>query len=572
MDFVQILRPKSTRVWNSNQFMESLGDIYPYGKSGYMLHLFVLIILFRLFLFEQIFFLKYCTIFGFGGNVVTILLMTVLGVAKKNPKGNSRMIYSEKVFLQYPPILGAFISLWDVIILLKGVNHGEPLIYHLWFFRCSRFAVWVIIILLSRSSRCLFMFYDRVMCFWWILKPILVIPLLLKNFTSSGILVCVRESSILLIDVLFGITINIIRIKKEYSKTGSLEESLLSADEDASFPKEPGDTESFWNLMIFKSINIVMNRGVMKQLDFEDLLPLPTDMSPASCHDKLQSCWESHQTQNNSDPLFKALFHAYGWAYIHLGLLKIVNDCLGFAGPLLLNRLIRFLERGSGHLEGFILAVLLGATTIIKSFLDTQYSFHLAKMRLKLRSSIMTAIYQKCLRVGLAERSQFSVGEIQTFMSVDADRTVNLCNSFHDMWSLPLQIGVALYLLYVQVKFAFVAGVAITLLLIPLNKWISELIASATQKMMKQKDERIRRTGELLANIQTLKMYSWELHFSDWLMETRLLEVKHLSTRKYLDAWCVFFWATTPTLFSLSTFGLFTLMGHQLDAATEFAL
>ena len=39
-------------------------------------------------------------------------------------------------------------------------------------------------------------------------------------------------------------------------------------------------------------------------------------------------------------------------------------------------------------------------------------------------------------------------------------------------------------------------------------------------------------------------------------------------TRKYLDAWCVFFWATTPTLFSLFTFGLFTLMGHQLDAAT----
>lgn len=41
-------------------------------------------------------------------------------------------------------------------------------------------------------------------------------------------------------------------------------------------------------------------------------------------------------------------------------------------------------------------------------------------------------------------------------------------------------------------------------------------------------------------------------------------------TRKYLDAWCVFFWATTPTLFSLFTFGLFTLMGHQLEAATVF--
>lgn len=34
-------------------------------------------------------------------------------------------------------------------------------------------------------------------------------------------------------------------------------------------------------------------------------------------------------------------------------------------------------------------------------------------------------------------------------------------------FSLPLQIGVALYLLYTQVKFAFVSGLAITILLIP---------------------------------------------------------------------------------------------------------
>jgi len=38
-----------------------------------------------------------------------------------------------------------------------------------------------------------------------------------------------------------------------------------------------------------------------------------------------------------------------------------------------------------------------------------------------------------------------------------------------------------------------------------------------------------------------------------------------------LDAWCVFFWATTPTLFSLFTFGLYALMGHQLDAAMVFS-
>ena len=43
-------------------------------------------------------------------------------------------------------------------------------------------------------------------------------------------------------------------------------------------------------------------------------------------------------------------------------------------------------------------------------------------------------------------------GMVQTLMSVDADRVVNLCMSLHDLWSLPVQIGIALFLLYTQVS------------------------------------------------------------------------------------------------------------------------
>jgi hypothetical protein len=42
-----------------------------------------------------------------------------------------------------------------------------------------------------------------------------------------------------------------------------------------------------------------------------------------------------------------------------------------------------------------------------------------------------------------------------------------IVSSSYDCFSLPLQIGVALYLLYTQVKFAFLSGLAITILLIP---------------------------------------------------------------------------------------------------------
>ncbi len=47
---------------------------------------------------------------------------------------------------------------------------------------------------------------------------------------------------------------------------------------------------------------------------------------------------------------------------------------------------------------------------------------------------------------------EFTAGAVQTLMSVDADRVVNLCVSLHELWSLPAQIAIALYLLYTQVR------------------------------------------------------------------------------------------------------------------------
>ncbi|KAI4355833.1 hypothetical protein L6164_004569 [Bauhinia variegata] len=551
--FFALICPNSPPVWDGKRFSECFEDIYPYCFSDF------------------------CFILGFGVNVVTIIVIVVLGITQKSARGNKRLHTQitglEKFVLRFVPAVGACLSVINIIILCKTGFHQHFVGYHKWFYNCSELMVWANIIVFTKCGNSHYIFCNRILCFWWILKPLLGIFHLWTMFPSLEFLMCIMESSSVILSSTFCIAINMVRAKKLSSKSSSLGDPLLSNDMDLEegIHGDFAENWNFWDLLTFRFITTVINHGAVKQLNPEDLLPLPTDLDPSSCHNIILVCWHAHLSDHTLNPsLFRALCCAYGWPYLRLGLLKVVNDCIGFVGPLLLNKLIRFLQQGSDNLDGYLLAISLGLTSTIKSFLDTQYSFRLSKLKLKLRSSIMTLIYQKCLYLNLAERSKFSSGEIQTFMSVDADRTVNLCNSFHDIWSLPLQIGVALCLLYTQVKFAFVSGLAITILLIPVNKWISELIANATKKMMEQKDERIRRTGELLTFIRTLKMYGWELLFSDWLMETRSLEVKHLATRKYLDAWCVFFWATTPTLFSLFTFGLYALMGHQLDAATVF--
>ena len=47
----------------------------------------------------------------------------------------------------------------------------------------------------------------------------------------------------------------------------------------------------------------------------------------------------------------------------------------------------------------------------------------------------------------------------------------------------------------------------------------------------------------------------------------RKLELKSLNARKYLDAACVYFWATTPIIISIVTFVTYSLLGNQLTAS-----
>ena len=64
-----------------------------------------------------------------------------------------------------------------------------------------------------------------------------------------------------------------------------------------------------------------------------------------------------------------------------------------------------------------------------------------------------------------------------------------------------------------QVQEAFLAGLAVVLLLIPINRALAGRIEGASTTMMAHKDARMRRTGELLRGIRQIKAAAWERCF-----------------------------------------------------------
>ncbi|XP_067833265.1 ATP-binding cassette sub-family C member 10 [Heptranchias perlo] len=269
--------------------------------------------------------------------------------------------------------------------------------------------------------------------------------------------------------------------------------------------------------------------------------------------------------------LLSVLHRAFGCRYYCLGLLKFVGSMLGFAGPLLLNLLVTFMGSSTEKVtKGIWYALGLFLSTFVGAILLNQFTYQVMKIGLSVRSAIISAIYRKALRVNITTLSKFTVGEIVNFMSTDTDRIVNFFPSFHEVWSLPIQFSITLYLLYQQVGVAFLGGLVIGILLVPLNKIIANIIMENNKKLLEHKDSRVRLMTEILFGMRVIKFYTWEKHFVDMVDKYRQKELGRLRIIKYLDAVCVYMWAALPVVISILTFVTYSLLGHQLTAAKVF--
>lgn len=255
----------------------------------------------------------------------------------------------------------------------------------------------------------------------------------------------------------------------------------------------------------------LMERGQMGTLEnAADVYHLPRKLRTSVVCQNFQRCWEScrrgdaandHRAESpvleGDVSLSKVLHKSFGLRFYVLGLLKVVVNLLSFAAPLLLSRLVGFMEeRGAPASTGVCCAVGLFLTTLLSSVFQNIFVFEVSKVALGARAALVAAIFGKALQVSSSSLGGFTLAEVVNLMSTDAERVVGFFTSFHELWSMPFCFSVTLYLLYLQVGVAFLGGLVVALLLVPFNKFLASRILSNNKQMLRCKDGRVKvRTG-----------------------------------------------------------------------------
>nr|XP_029724825.1 multidrug resistance-associated protein 1-like isoform X4 [Aedes albopictus] len=270
--------------------------------------------------------------------------------------------------------------------------------------------------------------------------------------------------------------------------------------------------------------------------------------------------------------ILPALIKAFGPTFAFGSFLKLGQDILTFASPQILRLIINFVGGEEPLWKGIFYALLLFFVAGTQTLFLAQYFNRMFFVGLRIRTALISAIYRKALIISNSARKGSTVGEIVNLMAVDAQRFMDLTTYINMLWSAPLQIALALFFLWEILGPSVLAGLAVMIILIPVNGVIANKIKTLQIKQMKNKDERVKLMNEVLSGIKVLKLYAWEPSFEQQILKIRDKEVKVLKSAAYLNAGTSFIWSCAPFLVSLVTFATYVMVDENnvLNATTAF--
>nr|CAD7593710.1 unnamed protein product [Timema genevievae] len=361
----------------------------------------------------------------------------------------------------------------------------------------------------------------------------------------------------------------------------------------------PEQGASFLSKLFFSWFDALAWKGFRKPLETSDLWNMNPEDTSSEIVPMFDKYWEKSKRKSEKVPSPKATFRktsgridfvsgkqktkqqasvlpaickAFGPTFLFGSALKLFNDILTFVSPQILRLLISFVEGDEPVWKGYLYAVLMLLTAALQTLFLAQYFNRMFIVGLRIRTALISAIYRKALKMSNSARKESTVGEIVNLMSVDAQRFMDLTGYLSMIWSAPLQIALALYFLWDILGPSVLAGLAVMIVLIPVNGFIANKAKTLQIRQMKNKDERVKLMNEILSGMKVLKLYAWEPSFEQQVIKIRNKEVKVLKQAAYLNAGTSFIWSCAPFLVSLVTFATYVLVdkNNVLDPKTAF--
>ncbi|VUZ42719.1 unnamed protein product [Hymenolepis diminuta] len=420
-------------------------------------------------------------------------------------------------------------------------------------------------------------FYIASMEMWSLISKV---PLSSNKIVSSSVIIDVVVLGLRLltkIPVIYAIEPDRMRRARylRHSESNFQGQSHANPDPRDVYPPKSEASANCLSKILFTWINETITRGFYGELFSSKSLPLlPASLSAENLESTLMI--ESKLLATTSKfraaiPLIKQLCHHFLREILLLGFVKFLFSLVELVNPVFLNYFIAGLVDFSNNWKSAVIyGIALIIFRVLSVFLDTSYDYWSPRFGYKIKTSVSCLVYQQLLRCKSSLLTKFGTGNLVNLLTTDVERVVNLIPSFNELWAMPVQVVVAVWLLYYQVGVSCLVGVGFLIILLPMNRVITDLIGKFSSELMHHKDVRVKFVSEMLQSMATVKLSCWEYLIRRKILTARKLELKALRGQKLLDAVCVFLWAACPAVLAGLTFGAYVGLGNTLEPAKVF--
>ncbi|ERN09249.1 hypothetical protein AMTR_s00149p00037740 [Amborella trichopoda] len=354
------------------------------------------------------------------------------------------------------------------------------------------------------------------------------------------------------------------------SITDPLLDSLTTEHEDGKRVPSSYGKATLLQLITFSWLNPLFAVGYKKPLELDDVPDVDVQNSAEYVSQLLQEHLNKLREKNGSQnpSIYKAIYLFSRNKATSNAVFAVINAGTSYIGPYLIDDFVKFLsgKKNQNMTSGYFLALGFFGAKVVETVTQRQWIFGARQLGLRLRAALISHIYKKGLRLSSQSRQSHSSGEIINYISVDIQRISDFIWYSNIIWMLPIQIFLAMYILYTNLGFGSLAGFAATFLVMICNLPITRIQKYFQSNIMQAKDDRMKTTSEVLRNMRTLKLHAWDTQYLQKLEELRKTEYNWLKKSLLLSATSSFIFWGAPTFISVVTFGACLLLGIPLTA------
>ncbi|KAF9940341.1 hypothetical protein BGZ65_007307 [Modicella reniformis] len=334
----------------------------------------------------------------------------------------------------------------------------------------------------------------------------------------------------------------------------------------------PEINASFFRWITYNWMNDLMWDGYQRALELESI-PNMTDQMRArpmyrifartrlyvqeKCRTSL--AWRIYQT-NKRDI----------WVNVVFGVISSISS---FGIPYYLQKLLQYIENKKDPKElAFLYVFGILVSDIIRSLTFGQNLYYGRRIDVRLRAMISAEIYAKSLRrkdmTGIVSENAMKgqrsdTGMITNLMAVDANRIAGVGSSAFFLYTCPLEIFLAMLMLYSILGISAFVGLGVMLVTFPMHHFAAKKYSKIQEQLMETRDHRVGLMSELLQGIRMIKFFTWENNIRKKIMEVRDQELRRFIRLYIINTFFTLLWFGSPILVTVASFTSYTKWEHK---------